>query len=181
MIDATIAKARARLKREVMDIEKRTDLTDEQKVSQIIVIFSTVCAAIAVQPIPFADMFILTPLQAFMGERISAIRGVPLSEKQAADLIKELMGVVGMGMVAQQLGIAAAKIFFPIFGGIATVPVVFGLTYAIGKVMDVYFVAKAVGRKVTKEELKDAWKKAKSKGQQEGKQRESEIKREKLG
>lgn len=180
MIDNLIAKARDRLQSEVMDIEKRQDLTDDQKVSQIIVIFSTVCAGIAVQPIPFADIFILTPLQAFMGTRISAIRGMPLSEKQSADLIKELMGVVGMGMLAQQLGIAAAKIFFPIFGGVATIPVVFGLTFGIGKLMDVYFVNKAAGRTLSASELKQEWKRQKAAGEAEGKKRESTIKNTKL-
>ena len=163
-----------------MDIEKHEDLTDDQKVSQIIVVFSTVCAAIAVQPIPFADIFILTPLQAFMGARISAIRGMPLSEKQSSDLIKELMGVVGMGMLAQQLGIAAAKIFFPILGGISTIPVVFGLTFAIGKLMDVYFVNKAAGRTLSASELKKEWKRHKAAGEAEGKNRESSIKNTKV-
>ena len=168
MIDDVISKARARLQREVMDIERRDDLTDDQKVAQIIVIFSTVCAGVAVQPIPFADIFILTPLQALMGTRISAIRGMPLSEKEATDLIKELMGVVGIGMLAQQLGIAAAKIFFPIFGGIATIPVVFGLTFGIGKVMDLYFVNKAAGRKLSDADLKAEWKRQKKAGEVEG-------------
>lgn len=176
MINDLIGKARARLEREILDIEKRNDLTDDEKVSHIIVIFSTVCAGIAVQPIPFADIFILTPLQAFMGAKISSIRGVPLSEKETSDVIKELMGVVGIGMVAQQLGIAAAKIFFPIFGGIATVPVVFSLTYAIGRVMDVYFCHKAAGKTASPEALKEAWKRAKAEGEKEGKLRESEIK-----
>ncbi|MBK9496405.1 MAG: hypothetical protein IPO08_18260 [Xanthomonadales bacterium] len=180
MIDGLLAKARDRLQRDVMDIERREDLTDEQKVSQIIVIFSTACAGIAVQPIPFADMFILTPLQAFMGTRISAIRGMPLSENQSTDLIKELMGVVGMGMLAQQLGIALAKIFFPIFGGIGTIPVVFGLTFAIGKLMDLYFVNKAAGRTLSASELKKQWQRQKAAGEAEGKKRESTIKNTKL-
>lgn len=180
MSEVLIDKARKRLERELLDIESRDDLTDEQKVQRIIVIFSTVCAGVAVQPIPFADIFILTPLQAFMGARISAIRGVPLSEKQATDLIKEIMGVVGMGMLAQQAGIAAAKIFFPIFGGIATIPVVFGLTYAIGKVMDLYFVHKAAGRTMSASELKSAWKQAKADGKREGKRREPDIKQDGL-
>lgn len=156
------------MQREVLDIEKRNDLSDGQKVDQIIVIFSTFCAGIAVQPIPFADIFILTPLQAFMGTRISAIRGMPLSEAQAKDLIKELMGVVGAGLIAQQIGIALAKILFPIFGGVATIPVVFGLTYGIGRLMDAYLVNKVAGRTLTDSELKQAWKRAKSEGEAEG-------------
>jgi uncharacterized protein (DUF697 family) len=180
VIEEALAKARAKLQRHVMDIEARTDLTEEQKVSQIIVVFSTVCGAIAVQPIPFADIFILTPLQAFMGTRIAAIRGLRLSEQETSDVIKEIMGVVGMGLIAQQLGIAAAKILFPIFGGIATVPVVFGLTFAIGKVMDAYFINKVAGRKLTADEIRNIWKKAKEAGTKEGKRRENEVRRDGL-
>jgi uncharacterized protein (DUF697 family) len=176
MSEGFISQARLKIEKELLDIEQREDLTDDQKISQIIVIFSTVCAGVAVQPIPFADIFILTPLQVFMGTRISAIRGLPLSEKEAADIIKEIMGVVGMGLIAQQLGIAAAKIFFPIFGGIATIPVVFSLTYAIGKVMDAYFEAKANGTHLSDQEIKDIWNHSKKEGKAEGKRRESEIK-----
>ena len=172
-----LSRARAKLEREVLEIEHRTDLTDQQKVDKIIVIFSVVCGGIAVQPIPFADIFILTPLQAYMGQRLAAIRGLKLSEQQSTELIKQLMGVVGMGLVAQQLGIAAAKILFPIFGGVATVPVVFGLTYAIGTVMDKYIVAKVAGRTLTPEEIKRAWKDAKKSGEAEGKRRQEEIRR----
>lgn len=181
MIEEVVNKARAKLQRHVTDIENRKDLTDDQKVSQVIVIFSTVCGGVAVQPIPFADIFILTPLQAFMGTRISAIRGLRMSEKETSDVIKEIMSVVGMGMLAQQLGIAAAKIFFPIFGGIATVPVVFALTYAIGKVMDLYFIHRAAGKKMSAAEMKAAWSQAKAAGEKEGKRREQEIKRDGLG
>lgn len=177
MANDLLSRARARIDRELLEIENRTDMTDDQKVARIIVIFSTACGAIAVQPIPFADIFILTPLQAFMGARISAIRGLRLSERETTEIIKEIMGVVGMGMVAQQLGIAAAKILFPIFGGVATVPVVFGLTYAIGKVMDLYFVARAEGRKMSPEEIKRAWANAKEAGKKEGRAREADIKR----
>ena len=180
MIEDVMAKARAKLQRHVTDIEKRSDLTDDQKVSHIIVIFSTVCSAVAVQPIPFADIFILTPLQAFMGTRISAIRGLRLSEKETSDIIKEIFGVIGMGMIAQQLGIGFAKIFFPIFGGVATVPVVFSLTYAIGHVMDKYFVHRAAGRKMSPEEMKAAWEDAKAKGKKEGKRRAKDVKRDGL-
>lgn len=166
---------REEIRRELLDIESRPDLTDDQKAHQVIVIFSTVCAGIAVQPIPFADFFILTPLQAYMGTRLSAIRGIPLSEKQANDLIVEIMGVVGLGMVAQQLGITAAKLFFPIFGGFATIPVVFSLTYAIGKVMDAYFIAKTRGETLSKDRIRTIWRTAKQKGREEGKKREETI------
>ncbi len=180
MMNNAVSRAKEKLRSQITSIENRTDLTDDEKVEQIIVIFSAACGAIAVQPIPFADFFILTPIQAYMGSRISAIRGLPLSERQSTDLVKELAGVVGMGALAQQLGIGAAKLFFPIFGSIATVPVVFGLTYGIGKVMDAYFTSKVKGRTPSKDELKQVWKRASAKGKEVGKARENEIKRDKF-
>lgn len=178
MSDSVLSRARDRLEREVLGIEKRTDLTDDQKVGRIVVLFSSVCAGVAVQPIPFADFFILTPLQAFMGTRLAAIRGIKIGEQEAADIIKQVMGVVGLGMVAQQFGIAAAKILFPIFGGVATIPVVFGLTYAIGTVMDKYIVARMAGRKLSPDEIRSAWKQAKASGDKAGKKYEEEIRRD---
>jgi len=178
MDDNWLTRARQRLEREVLEIEHRTDLTDDQKADRIVVIFSTVCAGIAVQPIPFADFFILTPLQAYLGTRLAAIRGIRLSDQESTDILKQLMGVIGLGLLAQQLGIAAAKILFPIFGGMATIPVVFGLTYAIGTVMDKFFVAKAAGHSLSKAEIRNIWKNAKHKGEREGKRQEESIKRD---
>lgn len=176
-MDEVIQHARARLQRELLHIESRSDLTQDQKIDRVITIFSTVCAAIAVQPIPFADFFILTPLQVFMGARLSAIRGIPITEAESSDILKEVIGVVGMGLLAQQAGIAAAKVFFPVVGGVATIPVVFGLTYAIGKAMDFYLEGKAAGRTPTASEVKAAWKNANARGLREGKVRQEEIER----
>ena len=46
-----------KLDKEFLDIENRKDLSDDEKVHQLITIGSGVCAGIAVQPIPFADYF----------------------------------------------------------------------------------------------------------------------------
>ena len=62
-----IENVKAKIQTEIMQIEKRTDISDDEKRSKIIHIFSVTCAALAVQPIPFADYFILTPIQGFMG------------------------------------------------------------------------------------------------------------------
>ena len=74
-----------------------------------------------------------------MGTRIGSIRGVPVSEAKATEIIKELGTVVGLGLLAQQLVIGAYK-FIPYSGIITTIPMVYGLTYAIGKVMDNYLM-----------------------------------------
>lgn len=176
-VDEVLEGAKARLRREVLSIEQRTDLTDDEKVQQIIVVFSSVCAGVAIQPIPFADIFLLTPIQAFMGTRISAIRGLPLSEKEVGEVLKEIAGVIGLGLLAQQLALGAYKTFVPFLAGFTTIPLVFGLSYGIGKVMDLYFINRAKGKRMSVEEIRDAWERARSEGQKKGKERASEIKR----
>lgn len=56
-LDEILANAKAKLHHEVIDIEMREDLTDDQEVNQIIVVFSSICAGVAIQPSPFADIF----------------------------------------------------------------------------------------------------------------------------
>jgi uncharacterized protein (DUF697 family) len=173
--DDLVSKVRQRIKREFFDIEDRTDLSDDEKVSQLRHITCATCAGIAIQPIPFADIFILTPVQALAGSRIAAVRGVPVSESEVSDVIKEIAGVVGLGLIAQQLAIGAWKIVLPGGGAIFTIPLVYGLTYAICSVMDKYFVAKSKGRKLSADEIRDAWKKSRKAGEQRSKSSEAEI------
>jgi uncharacterized protein (DUF697 family) len=172
-------KARASIKREVTDIENRTDLTDDQKVTRICTVFSTTCAAVAVQPIPFADIFVLTPIQAYMGKKIADIRGFNISEAGAKEIFKELAGLVGLGFLSQQLVIGAYKTVLPFISGVTTIPLVFGLTYGMGKVMDYYFEKKIKGEKIDPEMVKSIFKKAKAEGKQKSKENKEEINKQK--
>ena len=168
-------KAKEKLKKEVLDIETRTDLTDDQKVTRICNIFSTTCAAIAVQPIPFADIFVLTPIQGYMGKKIADVRGYKISEAGAVEVFKEIAGLVGLGLLAQQLVIGGYKTFIPFLGGFMTIPLVFGLTYGIGRVMDYYFEKKIKGEKIDSEMIKSIFKNAKKEGKRKAKENKEEI------
>jgi len=156
------------LKEELIEIELRTDITDDQKVSRIIRLFSAVCAGVAVQPIPFADIFVLTPLQVYMGERLSAIWGIPANQSSVSDLIKDLFKIVGMGLMAQQLAIGAYKTFLPFLGAVTTVPLVYGLTFAIGNVLSEMYKRRSEGKsKLSDEEVNRIWKESFEKGKQD--------------
>src|SRR5690606_5964874 len=96
-------KVKENIRKEVTDIENRTDMSDDQKVTRICTIFATTCAAIAVQPIPFADILVLTPIQGFMGKKIADIRGYKISEAGVKEVVKEIAGLVGLGFLSQQL------------------------------------------------------------------------------
>lgn len=165
-----------KFKEEVSQIELRTDLTTPQKIDRITTIACATCAGVAIQPIPFADIFILTPLQAYFATRIAAIRGVPVSESEASAWIKELIGLVGMGLIAQQIGIAIWKMVTFGMGGLLTIPLVYGLTYAIMRVSDAYFVAKAKNEQLSKQAIKTIWANAFNEGKNKGAAEERNLK-----
>src|SRR6056297_571411 len=171
-----IKKSKKKAKKEILEIENREDLSEEEKITQIIKIFSATCAAFAVQPIPFADIFVLTPIQGYMGSRIAAIRGINIKEEKASEIVKEIAGVVGLGVLAQQIAIGAYKTFIPFLGAITTIPMVYGLTYAIGKVMDFYFEKKSKGEKIQAETMKNLYKKYIEEGKKIGKKEKKKIK-----
>lgn len=167
--------AKKKIAAEITDIENRTDLSGDQKRSRIIHIFSVTCAAVAVQPIPFADIFVLTPIQAYMGVRLSAIRGMPLSDAEATDLLKEIAGIVGLGMAAQQVALGLYKVGLPFFAGFTTIPLVYGLTYAIGRIMDFYLEKKSRGQTVSNADLKSMWEKFREEGKNQAKTAKDEV------
>ncbi|SMF72072.1 YcjF family protein [Candidatus Pelagibacter sp. HIMB1321] len=133
------------------------NISPDKKVDKLLVRFAGICGAIAAQPIPFADIFILTPIQLYMGTLIAEARGYKFS---ISEIYKEILGLIGLAYLAQQTAIGLYKTILPFLGAITTIPLVFILTYAIGKVMDYYFVSKTEGKKVTKDDLIKVFKEA---------------------
>lgn len=166
-----------RKRRESLAFEKTsvTNLNLENEVVDIIRLYSGICAGIAIQPIPFADIFLLTPTQIIMGNKIANIRGHKISEKSIKEILKEISGIIGLGLIAQQLVIGSYKTILPFMGGLTTIPVVYGLTFGIGKVMDYYIVAKMNGQNIDKNKIKDLFKHSQKIGISEGKQKENKI------
>ena len=166
-IDSIIDKAKEILKENLIEIEKREDLSQHQKANRIINLFSGVCAGIAIQPIPFADIFVLTPIQVLMGERLAAIWGVPVTESSISAVIKDILKIGGMGLLSQQLAIGAYKTFLPFMGAVTTVPLVYGLTYAIGTVLSEMYKRRSKGEsKLSDEELRKIWNESRKKGKE---------------
>ena len=65
----------------------KLNISTEKKVDKLLIFFSSVCAATAVQPIPFADIFILTPIQLYMGTLIAEARGYKFSMSEISKIL----------------------------------------------------------------------------------------------
>jgi uncharacterized protein (DUF697 family) len=109
-------------------------------VAQILIKSTTaICAAIGAQPIPLADMPVLTVLQVMMVSGIMYISGRELSLRAAAEFITALGANVGAGMLLRE-GARAMLKFFPGWGNVVCGMVAGAGTYAIGRAATAYFL-----------------------------------------
>ena len=162
-----IRKQKKYLEENVINIENNNKLTKAEKSKKIIFLFASVCAGIATQPIPFPDLVVLSPIQILMTERLAAVWGLK-GKVSKKDMALDVLQVSGYGLVAQSLVTNAYRIFIPALGALTTIPMVFGLTYAIGNVMSEQFKRKSKGlASMTDKEMKEMFKKFKKKGEKE--------------
>lgn len=110
------------------------------EISQMLVKSTTaICAAIGAQPIPLADLPILTALQLAMVSGIMYISGRERSLRAATEFVAALGVNVGAGMILRE-GTRALLKFFPGWGNVVCGMVAGAGTYAIGRATIVYFL-----------------------------------------
>lgn len=101
--------------------------------------FSAVCGVIGVQPIPLADMPILTTLQTLMVGMIIHTTGRPFSARLVAEFLGALGFNIGAGLVLREGARAVVRVV-PIWGNAVSGFIAGAGTYAIGKAAIAYFI-----------------------------------------
>ncbi|MBA2623577.1 MAG: hypothetical protein H0U88_08185 [Chthoniobacterales bacterium] len=116
------------------------DREAQVQVAQILVkSTSAISTAIGAQPIPLADLPILTTLQLVMVSGIMYIAGRERSLRAATEFVAALGVNVGAGMVLRE-GARAVLKFFPGWGNVVCGMVAGAGTYALGRAAIVYFL-----------------------------------------
>ncbi|MEP6699321.1 MAG: hypothetical protein ABJB09_06280 [Verrucomicrobiota bacterium] len=100
---------------------------------------TAICTAIGAQPIPLADLPILTALQLGMVSGIMYISGRERNLRAATEFVGALGVNVGAGMVLRE-GARAVLKFFPGWGNVVCGMVAGAGTYAVGRAAIVYFL-----------------------------------------
>jgi uncharacterized protein len=109
-------------------------------VAQMLIKSTTaISAAVGAQPIPLADMPILTSLQVLMVSGIMYISGRERSLRAATEFIAALGANVGAGMLLRE-GARAMLKFFPGWGNVVCGMVAGAGTYAMGRAATAYFL-----------------------------------------
>ncbi|HEX8281029.1 MAG TPA: hypothetical protein VF551_06610, partial [Chthoniobacterales bacterium] len=116
------------------------DRQAQAEIAQVLVkSTSAICAAIGAQPIPLADLPVLTTLQLVMVSGIMYIAGRERSLRAATEFVGALGVNVGAGMVLRE-GTRAVLKFFPGWGNVVCGMVAGAGTYALGRAAIVYFL-----------------------------------------
>ena len=116
------------------------DREGQREVAQLLVKSTTaVSAAIGAQPIPLADLPILTSLQLTMISGIMYVSGRERSLRAAAEFAGALRANVGAAMLLRE-GARAVLKFFPGWGNVVCGLVAGSGTYAIGRAATAFFI-----------------------------------------
>ena len=116
------------------------DREAQHHVAQMLIKSTTaICTAIGAQPIPLADLPILTSLQVVMVSGIMYISGRERSLRAATEFITALGVNVGAGMLLRE-GARAILKFFPGWGNVVCGMVAGAGTYAIGRAASAFFI-----------------------------------------
>lgn len=110
-----------------------------QIASSLLKSFSAMCGVIGLQPIPLADMPVLTTLQALMVGLIIHTSGKPASTKLVAEFLGAIGLNIGAGILFRESARAIIKIV-PLWGNAVSGFVAGAGTYAIGRAAIAYFI-----------------------------------------
>ncbi len=112
----------------------------QREVARLLIKSTTaVCTAIGAQPIPLADLPILTALQLAMVSGVMYVSGRERSMRAATEFVGAVGANVGAGMLLRE-GARAMLKFFPGWGNVVCGMVAGAGTYAIGHAASAYFL-----------------------------------------
>ena len=129
-------------------------ISTNTKANIIINATSLVCAVVAVQPLPFADLFVLSPIQVVMVTYLSKTLGLKRSDTSPKELLVYLVNTLGFGVLSQQVILGLYKTIIPFAGAVTTIPLVYAATFGLGMACKTLINAKKNNVEISKEQLK---------------------------
>lgn len=116
------------------------DRVAQREIAGVLIKSTTaICTAIGAQPIPLADLPILTTLQLIMVSGVMYVSGRERSLRAATEFLGAIGANVGAGMLLRE-GTRAILKFFPGWGNLVCGAVAGAGTYAIGQAAAAYFL-----------------------------------------
>jgi uncharacterized protein (DUF697 family)/ribosome biogenesis GTPase A len=146
-----------------LELAKISEIKTVQKklAGRIVKTASAIAGGIATQPIPVADMPVITSIQMGMVVAIGYIGGKQLNKKTGMEFMSAIGLNVGIGFAFREIARAMMKLI-PVAGSFISAGIAAGGTYAIGQAAISYFIdkkgvkeAKEIFVKLKSKEIKD--------------------------
>ncbi len=96
-------------------------------------------AALTMLPIPGSEIVGVLPLHVALVAEIARLYGVELSGDDAKSLLSRIGAAAGLSLIGSKAAALAAKVLMPGVGGIATAPLIYASTLALGTAAKVHF------------------------------------------
>jgi len=138
----------------LLQIADDPSIPEDEKLNIIIHASALLSTVMAMQPIPGLDIFFFTPVQIASAMAMSRVMGDPLGKNGAGEIVTSVVGVVGLGIVAEQIFLLGAKIVLPIFGGIALIPLLYATSYGLGYTIRAALDARRNHQRLSDDELR---------------------------
>ena len=110
---------------------------------QLTTIFSTIAGAVALTPVPVADVYILIILQSLLVCLVASLGGLELSLENAKEFILGLGGVIGAGFTFRVIAQQSSKFvnsLWPGVGSAVSSSIAAAGTHAIGRAAIMYYI-----------------------------------------
>lgn len=119
------------------------------KAAEVRKISAAAAAAVAPMPIPFADIWTITPIQMLMVKAIGNIYGYGLD----STTIRAVFATVGGGWLGRQAFLGVMKLGLPGIGDIGGAAFAYFWTQGMGRAAELYF---AGGMRASKQDMQSA-------------------------
>lgn len=133
----------------------------KQKINEIdntIFKFSSVAAILWIQPIPFLDIYSVVPFHIYMLKEIAKKYSIKINTKESKEILTTIIWSIWSSYILSQSVVWLSKISMIWFWWYIMMPLNFGLTYTMWKILSMYFYQKSQWVKATNYEIKKLFK-----------------------
>ena len=163
--ESRTGRARRSMRETLRALADDPSLPEATKLRIIIHLTALTCAIIVVQPLPFTELFILSPVQVVMVIVMSRVMGRPQRQRIRA-LVISVVAVAVWGLLAQQVVLGLYRSAIPLLGGFTPVPLVYAATFALGYVAKAILDARRRDQQVSRVEIRGFAKQATAEAKQ---------------
>jgi uncharacterized protein (DUF697 family) len=122
------------------------ELTPQQNAEEVTRSAALLAAAVSTEPIPFADILLISPIQMKMVTHIGIIYGFAPTPARVKEIVAELGATFAVGFLGRQVVRGLVKMVAPGIGGLITAPAVYGWTFGLGRLAEGYFKMQLEGK-----------------------------------